>query len=76
MARPRKASAVRHYAIGALHLYEGEDDDMIAFFESLPPRKRRAGLKAALRAGGMQTVRVEDLSDDEELEDAAAAFLK
>ncbi len=76
MPRPRKGKVVHHYAIGALHLYDGEDDDLIAFFESLPPRKRRSGLKAALRAGGMQTVRVEDLSDDEELEDAATAFLK
>ena len=75
MPRPKKGN-VRHYAIGALHLYEGEDDDLIAFFESLPPRKRRAGLKAALRAGGMQAVRVPDLEDDEEFVEAAETFLK
>ena len=76
MSRPKTDKVVRHYAIGALHLYEGQDDDLIAFFESLPPRKRRSGLKAAIRAGGMKVVQIADLSDDEELEDAAEAFLK
>ena len=76
MPRPRKDKVVHHYAIGALHLYEGEDDDLIRFFASLPPRRRRAGLKAALRAGGMPSLRVEELVDDDELEAAAAAFLK
>lgn len=75
MGRPKKRNP-RHYAIGTLHLYEGEDDDLIAFFESLPPRKRRAGLKAALRAGGMSAVRIEASGDDEELLEAAQAFLR
>ncbi len=76
MPRPKKANIARHYAIGALHLYEGEDDDLIAFFESLPPRKRRSGLKAALRAGGMKVSSSMELSEDEEFEDAARMFLK
>lgn len=75
MPRPKKGKA-HHYAIGALHLYEGEDDDLIAFFDALPPRKRRAGLKAALRAGGMLTIHLEELADDDELLEAAQGFLK
>jgi hypothetical protein len=62
--------------LGTLRLRRGEDDDLINFFARLPSRKKHAGLKAALRAGGMQTINAEDLSDDEELKEAAESFLE
>ena len=73
--RPRKETILVLVKIGVLRLHEGEDDDLIQFFAALPAGKKHAGLKAALRAGGMHTIHVEDLSDDEELEQAAEDFL-
>lgn len=35
-----------------LTLYEGEDDDLIDWFESIPFRKRAQSVKIALRQGG------------------------
>jgi hypothetical protein len=74
--RPRSQQIKVIVPIGALFLIQGEDDDLIDFFKSLPTGKRRAGLKAALRAGGMKTIRVDELSDDAELEEAAEGFLE
>ena len=34
-----------------LRLYPGEDDDLLAFFSSLPPLSRAAMVKRALRSG-------------------------
>jgi hypothetical protein len=36
-----------------LRLREGQDDDLIQFFQNCPPKKRALLLKIALRAGGM-----------------------
>lgn len=44
----------------------GEDDDLLAAFAKVPPRKYSAFIKSALRAGGMD-VSVEGLPDDDEL---------
>lgn len=57
-----------------LNLREGEDDDLLRFFTNLPPRRRAAALKAALRAGGM-AVMAEDTALEDELSDAAASLL-
>ena len=52
MGRGRKPKqGVRHKYEIKLYLWEGEDDDLIAFFESLPKRKRAAGVRMALRSG-------------------------
>lgn len=74
--RPKSKDIRVLVPIGTLVLVEGLDDDLIGFFHSLPVGKRRSGLKVALRAGGMKTVRVEDLTDDDELEEAAEGFLE
>lgn len=38
-----------------LTLHIGEDDDLIAWFQSAPARLRSAAVKAALRGGASQT---------------------
>lgn len=38
-----------------LRLWVGEDDDLIAFLESVPSGQRPTGLKIALRSGGALT---------------------
>jgi len=37
----------------SLTLHEGEDDDLISWFDSIPHRKRAHLVKVALRQGGM-----------------------
>ncbi len=58
-----------------LRLRRGRDDDLIEFFDSIPPRRKVAAVKMALRAGGMTTVRIEDLPDEDDLEEALDALL-
>ncbi|MBN1936838.1 MAG: hypothetical protein JW934_19410 [Anaerolineae bacterium] len=36
-----------------LRLHPGEDDDLIAFFEAVPPRRRAQAVLVALRSGGL-----------------------
>ena len=52
----------------AITLREGDDDDLIRAFNRVPPRRRSAFIKAALRAGGIQ-VNIDTLPDDDELAD-------
>ena len=51
-----------------LYLWEGEDDDLLAFFQGLPPRQRSAAIKLALRSGNaladLQSVDLEGSEDD------------
>jgi hypothetical protein len=51
-----------------LYLWEGEDDDLLAFFEGLPPRQRSAAIKLALRSGSalsdLQSTHLEEDEDD------------
>lgn len=58
-----------------LNLREGEDDDLLAFFSGLPPRRRAAALKSALRAGGMQAGEVIGAGIDAELSQAVDDLL-
>ena len=58
-----------------LSLREGEDDDLIESFRSVPARKRAAFIKAAMRSGGMAAVNIEGLPDDDELADSLDNFL-
>ncbi len=66
MPRGRKPKAgVRHKYDIRLYLWEGEDDDLIAFLESIPERQRPAGMKLALRSGGaLMDLQSSDLVDD------------
>ena len=50
MARPKLNTPLRRFYIN-LTLREGEDDDLIAFFERIPERQRVLAIKLALRTG-------------------------
>ncbi len=58
-----------------LRLREGQDNDLIAFFASLPLRQRALRLKLALRSGGMQSAPAATDIPDSELNDALDGFL-
>ena len=58
-----------------LRLREGQDNDLIAFFASLPPRQRALRLKLALRSGGMQSISNANNMQDEDLNNALESFL-
>ena len=74
MGRPRLAVPVYRFHIN-LTLREGEDDDLITFFRTIPSRRRVAALKVALRSGNMQRLIDANLPDDEELADALDELL-
>lgn len=63
MARPR-FDGVIHTVRLSLRLREGEDDDLISFFEQLGERGRARAVVQALRNGGM--VFTGDDADDED----------
>lgn len=66
--RPKKEGK-RYVFRLTLTLWEGEDDDLIAFFEALQPGQRAPALKQALRAGGITLQdAVEDDDDDLDLD--------
>lgn len=48
----------------ALTLYEGDDDDLIDWFDSIPHRKRASFVKTALRQGGMTDTKEQEEFDD------------
>ncbi len=58
-----------------LRLRIGEDDDLLAFFERFPARRRTVALKTALRAGGMQPVESASTLPDDTLADALESLL-
>ena len=68
MTRGRKPKeGVRHKFEIKLYLWEGEDDDLLAFFDGLPSRKRAAGIRMALRSGGaLADLSPTDLSDEDD----------
>ena len=49
--RPKLNCNVRQIRV-TLSLRDGEDDDLLLFFTSIPNGRRAAALKSALRAGG------------------------
>lgn len=56
-----------------LRLREGEDDDLIAFFRSIPPGRRAAAVRTALRMGGIPRADAPSGPPEEEmLEDLAS----
>ncbi len=68
MPRGRKPKeGVCHTYELKLYLWEGEDDDLIAFFEGLPNRKRAAGTRMALRSGGaLVDLKANDLDEEDD----------
>ncbi|MCP4536644.1 MAG: hypothetical protein GY832_05815 [Chloroflexi bacterium] len=57
-----------------LRLYVGMDDDLIAFFDAIPPGFRAGKVKQALQSGAT-TVDLADLPDDDEITDALDALV-
>ena len=68
---PRAASASRVHI--KLWLYPSDDDDLVTFFASIPPRLRAATVKQALRSGVCKDD--ETFADDDELLDALDSFI-
>jgi len=63
----RKKNGVCHKYQLKLYLWEGEDDDLIAFLESLPEGKRASGVKFALRSGNaLANLTAGDAFDDDD----------
>lgn len=75
MGAGRPPTGVRTILIRAsLTLREGEDDDLIAVFQTVPARQRANFIKAAMRSGGLQ-VDLEGLPNDDELAESLDLFL-
>lgn len=70
MGRPRKTGRQRVFRL-TLRLWMGEDDDLIAFFDAVPPGKRVTALKVALRNGQMldASTGIDSLPTEEDLDD-------
>jgi len=74
--RPRKLPENRVVVRLTLHLWNGEDDDLIDFFKQIPTRRRAAYVKTALRSGKALLVSPSAGADDEELlADMAEGFI-
>jgi hypothetical protein len=72
--RPRQETTVVQIS---LSLHPGEDDDLIAFFASLPQRGRARAVIAALRTGNIgRALAGEGLDDDQMAEHMLASFLR
>ena len=69
MARPKLNCQVLRFYIN-LTLREGEDDDLIDFFERIPERQRVKAIKLALRTGDLATLQQDIDADDDSLVDA------
>ncbi len=69
MARPKLNTPLRRFYIN-LTLREGEDDDLIAFFERIPERQRVRAIKLALRTGDLATLQSDMDAEDDSLVDA------
>lgn len=67
--RPRRTQEPKIFSVKLL-LYAGRDDDLIAYLEAVPDRKRAAAIKTAMRNGNIGTIDFAGLPDDAELLDA------
>ncbi len=73
---PKKKDGVRRRYDIRLYLWEGEDDDLIAFLEGIPSRQRPAGLKLALRSGdALSNLQSEIPEEDEDVDFDMEEFL-
>jgi hypothetical protein len=59
----------------AISLRPGEDDDLIAFFEKIPPRKFSAAIKTAMRSGSLLDFGAELGQDEDDLAQSLADFM-
>lgn len=75
MAGRPKATALSLVIRAVLTLREGEDDDLIKVFQSVPARKRASFIKAAMRSGGLEKIKLDDLPDDSDLAESLDNFL-
>jgi len=71
--RPRRETIVVRVK---LRLHPGEDDDLIAFFASLPERGRARAVATALRTGNVRQVFLEEGIDDDQMGDDLERWLK
>ncbi|MEM7130388.1 MAG: hypothetical protein AAF702_28950 [Chloroflexota bacterium] len=69
MPRPKLQTKIYRFDIN-MTLREGEDDDLIEFFQSIPKRSRVLAVKTALRSGKLKIAVQSDLPEDDELADA------
>jgi hypothetical protein len=68
--RPRSEANLVNVLVH-LRLREGQDDDLIRFFQQCPPKKRALFLKIALRARSIALTSIpEELYDRDELGDS------
>lgn len=74
MAGRPKATTLSLVIRAVLTLREGEDDDLIKVFQSVPARKRASFIKAAMRSGGLE-IKLDDLPDDSDLTESLDNFL-
>ena len=74
MGRPRKTGNLFVFRI-KLRLWEGEDDDLIAFLQAIPEGKRASAIKIALRSGRIETLVMDDLADEDDLASLADDLL-
>jgi hypothetical protein len=63
------------FQIGDLRLHPEHDADLIAYLSNVKPRHRIQAIKSAMRAGSLAAVAPDQNSDDEDLTDAASAFI-
>ena len=68
MGRPKKTGQQHVFRL-TLRLWEGEDDDLIAFLQAAPPGKRVVALKVALRSGRLLAPELDYLPDEDDLDD-------
>jgi len=73
MGRPKKGAITRVYTV-KYSLTEGEDDDLIRFFEAAPTRCRAKASMAAMRGGNLGAG-VDDEGDDAAMVAALDEFL-
>ena len=59
----------------SISLRPGEDDDLIAFFEKIPPRKFATAIKTAMRSGALLDFGAELGQDDDDLAQSLADFM-
>ena len=72
MARPR-LSPPKIYNV-KLYLRAGQDDDLIAFMESVPDKLRAKAVMQAMRSGKL-AVAMDNLPSDDEVESSLAALV-
>ena len=66
MGRPRKTGNLSIFRI-KLRLWEGEDDDLIAFLQAIPAGRRSAAVKTAMRLGNISAITEDYLPDEDDL---------